>query len=245
MTGTGEGGRQVALLRDDADSGAYQAVVDGEVIGIVGYNDVGDRRILVSTSIDPGFRHQGIAHQLIGYALDDIRARRRTMTIICPIVADYIREHPRVRRSGRFRPSGAGLPPAMTRVAATKASSELDTAYAALTKWDPVLGRLVEVYGRPCPFGRMTAGGPGPACSPPWSCMSTSPQMSAAAASTIFDPTAAAAGGAIPRAEGISSLGSERLRARGLSAAKAGFVVALAGAQRSGDGRHEAPRRVR
>lgn len=82
------------LVRDNPESGAYEAVIDGEVIGIVGYNDAHDRRVLTHTAIDPGYRHQGLAHRLIRYALDDIRTHHRTVTIICPIVTDFIRKHP-------------------------------------------------------------------------------------------------------------------------------------------------------
>jgi uncharacterized protein len=86
--------KTAVLVRDNPESGAYEAVIDGEVIGIVGYNDAHERRVLTHTAVDPGYRHQGLAQRLIRYALDDIRTHHRTVTIICPIVTDFIREHP-------------------------------------------------------------------------------------------------------------------------------------------------------
>jgi uncharacterized protein len=86
--------RATAVLRDNRDDQAYEAEVDGEVIGIIGYQDAAARRVLVNTSVDPAHRHQGIAHQLIRFALDDIRARQLKLTIMCPIVGNFIRERP-------------------------------------------------------------------------------------------------------------------------------------------------------
>jgi predicted GNAT family acetyltransferase len=82
------------LIRDNPEGHAYEALVHGEVIGILGYNNAHERRVLTHTSIDPEYRHQGIAHRIITYALDDMRAHHRTVTNICPIVTDFIREHP-------------------------------------------------------------------------------------------------------------------------------------------------------
>jgi hypothetical protein len=86
--------RPAVLVRDNPDSSEYEAVVDGKAIGIIGYEDARQRRILINTAVDPEYRHHGIAHQLIAYALDDIRARQMTLSIMCPIVGEFIQEHP-------------------------------------------------------------------------------------------------------------------------------------------------------
>jgi uncharacterized protein len=81
-------------VRLDADLGAYEAVVDGEVVGMVAFQAAGDRRILTHTVVEPHHRNQGIAGHLIQATLDDIRARHQTITIICPLVAGFVRTHP-------------------------------------------------------------------------------------------------------------------------------------------------------
>jgi predicted GNAT family acetyltransferase len=86
--------RPPALIRDNPDGSEYEAEADGKVIGIIGYSDAGPRRVLINTAVEPEYRHQGIAHQLIAHALGDIRARGGTVTILCPIVLDFIEEHP-------------------------------------------------------------------------------------------------------------------------------------------------------
>jgi predicted GNAT family acetyltransferase len=87
-------GRPTVVLRANPADEAYEAVVGGEVIGIVGYRDAGGRRVLINTSVDPEHRHRGIAHQLISFALDDVRAHQLTVSIMCPIVGDFVRAHP-------------------------------------------------------------------------------------------------------------------------------------------------------
>jgi predicted GNAT family acetyltransferase len=81
-------------VRDDPDRSAYEAIIDGQVVGMVAYQAAGDRRVLTHTVVEPQHRHQGIAGRLIGATLDDIRARHQTIAIVCPAVADFVRSHP-------------------------------------------------------------------------------------------------------------------------------------------------------
>lgn len=50
--------------------------------------------MLLATSVDPEFRKQGIATELIRRVLEDVRAQGRTITIRCPIVRTFIDRHP-------------------------------------------------------------------------------------------------------------------------------------------------------
>ncbi len=101
--------RPAVLLRDNPDGSEYEAVVDGKVIGIIGYEDAHQRRILINTAVDPEYRHHGVAHQLIAYALDDIRDHHRTISIMCPIVGEFIQEHPEY--AGLIDPEHPGRAP--------------------------------------------------------------------------------------------------------------------------------------
>jgi predicted GNAT family acetyltransferase len=42
----------------------------------------------------PAYRKHGVATELVGKALDDIRWRGKTITVICPIVRAVIDRHP-------------------------------------------------------------------------------------------------------------------------------------------------------
>jgi hypothetical protein len=64
--------------------------------------------------VDPQYREQGVAIELIRRVLDDVRARGITVTILCPIIRTFIEhspeyrdlidpEHPGVTRGGGRR----------------------------------------------------------------------------------------------------------------------------------------------
>jgi uncharacterized protein len=46
------------------------------------------------TEVDEGHRGEGLAGQLIGGALDDVRRRGEQMVAVCPAVAGFIGDHP-------------------------------------------------------------------------------------------------------------------------------------------------------
>jgi len=83
-------------VQNNQDSGAYEATVDGRVVGMIVYHTPrGDQRVTLShTIVDPEFRGQGIATRLVKHVLDDLRARGLTLTNYCTFVADYIADHP-------------------------------------------------------------------------------------------------------------------------------------------------------
>jgi hypothetical protein len=107
------------------------------------------------------------------------------------------------------------------------------TAYRVLASAEPVVARLVSVYGHPDPFEWSDGGRTG---SSPFTAMVlhiTGQRISAAAAFTVFDRITAA-GGNIPGPETLLALGADPLRALGLSRAKAGCLLELASRQAAG-----------
>ena len=80
----------------NGDTGSYEAVVDGEVVGmVVYYTPRGDQRVTLShTVVEPEYRGRGIASRLVKHALDDIRAHDQKVSNYCPFVANYIADHP-------------------------------------------------------------------------------------------------------------------------------------------------------
>jgi predicted GNAT family acetyltransferase len=78
---------------NDEKSGIYEAIVGDREIAGLPYDVAGDDRlVLLATSVFPEFRKQGVATELIRRVLDDVRARGKTVTIMCPIVRTFI-EH--------------------------------------------------------------------------------------------------------------------------------------------------------
>jgi predicted GNAT family acetyltransferase len=79
----------------DEKARIYEAVVGDTEIAGVPYNAASDDRlVLMSTSVLPEYRRQGIATELIRHVLDDVRARGKTVTILCPIVRTFIERNP-------------------------------------------------------------------------------------------------------------------------------------------------------
>lgn len=82
-------------LVNDENAGIYEAIVGDTKVGGLPYNVAGDGRlVLLSTSVFPEFRKQGVATELIRRVLDDVRTQGKTVTIMCPIVRTFIERNP-------------------------------------------------------------------------------------------------------------------------------------------------------
>jgi predicted GNAT family acetyltransferase len=81
----------------EPDRDRYALVVDGEVLAVAEYRDDGDRVVMHHTYTEPRHRGQGYAAQLVEGALDDLRARNRTIVPSCWFVAEFVDAHPEYR----------------------------------------------------------------------------------------------------------------------------------------------------
>ncbi|MCS0603607.1 hypothetical protein NX794_20660 [Streptomyces sp. LP11] len=105
--------------------------------------------------------------------------------------------------------------------------------YEQLASAEPVLAELVERYGRPDPYVWFDGGRTGSSLFAAMLLHLVGQRISAAAAFTVYDRIAAELRG-VPDPEGVLSLGARRLRALGLSDAKARYVLDLARQQATG-----------
>ena len=83
---------QVAI-EDVPDQGRYVLELDGVPAGTIDYRLAGDRISLLHAEVDPHRRQRGLASQMVGFALDDARARRLEVLPYCPFVRGYIAAH--------------------------------------------------------------------------------------------------------------------------------------------------------
>ncbi|HEY1966516.1 MAG TPA: GNAT family N-acetyltransferase [Pseudonocardia sp.] len=81
-------------VRNTEESQLYDALVDGAVTGTISYQLAGQRVIMTHTFVEPRFRGQGIATELVRGALDDVRARGKTVSARCEFVVDFLVSHP-------------------------------------------------------------------------------------------------------------------------------------------------------
>ena len=72
----------------------YEIYVDGELAGYTMFTLDGDVAIMPHTKIDPEYKGHGLATELIGAALDDLRERGMTVVPRCPFVRDFVEKHP-------------------------------------------------------------------------------------------------------------------------------------------------------
>jgi len=81
-------------VNDNPGQSRYEIRVSGELAGFTVYRVRPDGLAFVHTEIDDGRRGQGIASQLIGQALDDVRERGLGVLPYCPFVDAYLKRHP-------------------------------------------------------------------------------------------------------------------------------------------------------
>lgn len=79
---------------NDSDLGRWTALLGPEAIGEVTYRLVGGRIVLLTTWVNPAYRNRRVATELISRVLDEIRGTGKKITIICPVVGEFIRRNP-------------------------------------------------------------------------------------------------------------------------------------------------------
>lgn len=82
-------------VRDNADAGRYELVVDGEVAGFADYREQGNGDVVLPhTVIDSSRRGQGLGAVLVRGALDDLRSQGKKIVPACWYVAEFVDGHP-------------------------------------------------------------------------------------------------------------------------------------------------------
>ena len=78
----------------DAEHTRYVALLDGEEIGQAAYHDDVEGRVFTHTEILPEHGHRGYGTQLVRGALEDTRAAGLRPIGQCPMVRNFLAEHP-------------------------------------------------------------------------------------------------------------------------------------------------------
>jgi hypothetical protein len=78
---------------DNPEAGRYEIRLDKELAGFAAYRLDGDRVVFTHTEVDDRFEGHGLGSRLAAAALDDVRAKGREATPICPFIAAFIRGH--------------------------------------------------------------------------------------------------------------------------------------------------------
>jgi predicted GNAT family acetyltransferase len=75
---------------NDAERGRWIAVLGADAIGELTYRFVGGRVVLLSTWVDHAYRNQRVATELVPRVLNEIEQTGKKITIICPVVGEFI-----------------------------------------------------------------------------------------------------------------------------------------------------------
>lgn len=82
---------------NDPERGRWIAALGAEAIGELTYRFVGGRVVLLSTWVNHAYRNRRVATELIASVLDEIRGTGKKITIICPVVGEFIARNPQYR----------------------------------------------------------------------------------------------------------------------------------------------------
>ena len=82
-------------VTDDPDQSRYELRDDGHLVGFTEYHERDDGVLVFPhTVITTPKRGAGYGSTLVQGALDDVRARGRTIVAECPFVRRFVEEHP-------------------------------------------------------------------------------------------------------------------------------------------------------
>ena len=79
---------------NDAEHGRWIATLGADAIAELPYRFVGGRVVLLSTWVNHAYRNHRVATELVSRVLDEIRESGKRITIICPVVGEFIARNP-------------------------------------------------------------------------------------------------------------------------------------------------------
>lgn len=82
---------------NNAEQSRYELVSDGRLVSVAEYQIAGNAVVFTHTETLEELREQGLAGQLIEFALDDVRLVGRSVVPRCPFVRNFIDDHPQYR----------------------------------------------------------------------------------------------------------------------------------------------------
>ncbi|MGC4952891.1 GNAT family N-acetyltransferase [Actinomadura citrea] len=81
-------------ITDNAEQGRYEIRVDGDLAGFAEYERGEGAVVFTHTEVDSAFEGKGVGSALARGALDDVRAKGRSVVPLCPFIKKWIGKHP-------------------------------------------------------------------------------------------------------------------------------------------------------
>lgn len=83
-----------ATVRENPDEDRFEIWVGDQRAGQTVYEHEGAAYAYVHTEVDPAYKGQGLATQLVRSALDSMRDRHLAVLPYCPFVRQFVAQHP-------------------------------------------------------------------------------------------------------------------------------------------------------
>ncbi len=81
-------------VADAPERSRFEAwLADGTLVGMAVYTAREDAIVFTHTEVPEQYEGQGIAAQLVRFALDSVRARNLRVIALCPYVRAFLRKH--------------------------------------------------------------------------------------------------------------------------------------------------------
>lgn len=94
-TGLNEGESSWELdVLNDAEHGRWIATLGADAIAELTYRFVGGRVVLLTAWVNHAYRNHRVATELVARVLDEIRESGKKITVICPVVGEFIARNP-------------------------------------------------------------------------------------------------------------------------------------------------------
>lgn len=81
-------------VADNPEKSRYEASIDGDLAGVVFYQEREGKLILLHTEVGEEWEGRGVGSRLVAGTLESIRERGLGVVPICPFVRSYIERHP-------------------------------------------------------------------------------------------------------------------------------------------------------
>jgi len=82
------------VISNNPEQSRYELVEDGALLGQAQYRELTGRISFTHTETDPARAGQGLAAELVAFALDDVRSRGLAVLPLCPYVRAFVAKHP-------------------------------------------------------------------------------------------------------------------------------------------------------
>jgi predicted GNAT family acetyltransferase len=85
------------VITHEPEAARYAMRVDGQLASVLDYRVLGDQIAFVRSFTNPPYRGNGLAGEVVAFAVDDVETTTRTIVPACWYVGEWFDRHPERR----------------------------------------------------------------------------------------------------------------------------------------------------